>query len=476
MWNALEMKWKALPLLLMTFCAPMWGEEVATASTSLAEQSEVAITAYNNGLGLVKDTRTLTLATGKVRLAFQDVPEQVQPATVSLRSLNHEGSVTILEQNYEYDLISPETLMNKYVGKDVRLVNFSEELGFSEVTAKLLSTNGGAVYEVGGVIYTGHPGYVVLPQIPEDLRARPSLIWELENSQPEQELQATYLTQGISWQADYVVTIPKGAQQLDLKSWVTLTNNSGATYTNAQLKLIAGALNLVPQKILGVDEVYFDFDRSAGAADKPVEETFAEYHLYTMPRRTTLKQNQSKQVALLDAAGVGFVTRYEFNADSQFFYGACPPRRNAKAVAYVEFENREANHLGMPLPAGTMRLYQEDAGGSLQFAGEDHIDHTPKDEKIRLRMGEAFDIVVDQIQSDFRVIGANVFESAHEITLRNHKATDVVVDVVEPLTGDWRMLEQSMEFEKKDAQSIVFHAPVKAGSETKVTYRVQVRH
>ncbi|MBI2432637.1 MAG: DUF4139 domain-containing protein [Candidatus Hydrogenedentes bacterium] len=465
-------------LLVLSAAAALAQDTPGHAVTTLEQQTDLAVTAYNNGIGLVKDTRELQLPTGTLRLEFQDVAEQIQPATVSLRSLSEAGSITIYEQNYEYDLISPEKLMEKYVGQEVKLFNFSTEVkdfgGSNVQTAKLLSYNNGPVYLVRDEIYLGHPGNVILPKIPENLIAKPTLIWELENAAGQQKIEATYVTNGITWQADYVVTIPKTEQTLDLKGWVTLNNQSGATYTNAQLKLVAGQLNMAPPPMPMDREMKMAI---AGAAREamPVEEAFAEYHLYTMPRRTTVKQNQSKQLALLDAAGVGFTKKYEYRSEPHFYYQFLPPMRDQHVQASIEFQNKAENKVGLPLPAGVMRIYQEDSSGTLQFAGEDRIEHTPKDEKVTLRMGEAFDIVADRIQTDYQVIANNVHESAFEITVRNHKAADVVVDVVENLPGDWRVLEKSMEFEKKDAQTVIFHAPVPKDGEVKVTYRVQVR-
>ena len=461
----------ALPLL-----AAGQEETVQEALTDLEDQVDVAVTAYNNGTGLIRDTRHLELPTGELALEFQGVAEQIRPETVSLRSLADAGSVTIFEQNYEYDLISPSKLMEKYVGKTVRLVSFSEEDGFDSVDAVLMSYNEGPIYQVGDAIYLGHPGNVVLPEIPENLIAEPSLIWRLGNAQASQQLEVTYLTGGMSWQADYVVSIPNTEEALDLKGWVTLNNQSGATYTNARLKLVAGEVHMAPQpKEEGMMRREMAMAMMDAAA-MPAEEAFAEFHLYTMPRRTTLKQNQSKQLALLDAAGVAFTKKYEFRAQEHWFFQQMPPQRDQHVQAFLEFENEQANQLGMPLPAGVMRIYQEDSEGTLQFAGEDRIQHTPKDETVKLQMGEAFDVVADRIQTEFRVIADNVYESAYEITIRNHKATDITVEVIEHLPGDWRIQEASMEHEKRDAQTAVFQVPVPADGETVVTYTVQVRH
>ncbi len=462
----------SLTLCLWTALSAAQDQELETTSS---DQVDIAITAYNNGLALVRDTRALRLPNGEVLLRFSDVAQQIRPETVSLRSLSRPGTIRILEQNYEYDLLSPAKLMEKYVGRDVRLVNFHEQLGFESVEARLLSVNQGPIYRIGGEIFLGHPGYVVLPELPENLIAKPSLTWQVDNTWAEQRLEATYLTGGISWKADYVVTLAKDDASLDLAGWVTMHNQSGSTYENAKLKLVAGDVNVVSQSKAAM----YDRLRSMEAmsvAEMPVEESFAEYHLYTMPRRTTIKQNQSKQLALLQSQGIESNKRYEYRGQTHFYSQSMPPMIGEHVSVFLVFENREENALGMPLPGGVMRVYQEDSEGALQFAGEDRIEHTPKDETVTLRMGSAFDIIGERIQTDYRRIASNVHECSFEIILRNHKEQDIVVDVVEPMPGDWEILRSSLEFEKVDAGSAVFHVAVPKDGETRLTYRVLVTY
>ena len=448
-----------------------WGQQ----ATTLQDQTDVALTAYNNGLALVRDVRKLTLGTGTVALRFEDVAEQIRPETVSLQSVSGAGSVRILEQNYEYDLISPEKLMEKYVGQTVSLINFSKEVGFERVEAELMSINGGPVYRVDGQIYLGHPGSVVLPKVPENLIAKPSLIWTLENDTAGQTLEATYLTNGVSWKADYVVTLAKDEKKLDIDGWVTMNNQSGATFTNARLKLVAGDVNQVQPQVYDKMARNLRTAEMAVAAPMPSEESFAEYHLYSMPRRTTIKQNQSKQLALLTAASVGCRKVYEYRGQTYFYYQPMQPMLGEHVEVFLDFKNEEKNDMGMPLPAGIMRVYQEDSEAMLQFAGEDQIKHTPKDEMVKLRLGKAFDVIGDRVQTDFRQIASDVFESAYEITVRNHKEQDITVDVVEPMQSDWEIIQKSQDFEKKDAFTAIFHVAVKADGEAKVTYRVRVK-
>jgi hypothetical protein len=462
-------------LLCVTGALPALAQ-TPTAETSEADQTDVAVTAYNNGIALVRDTRELSLPTGELQLQFKDVAEQIRPETVSLRSLTEDGSVVIYEQNYEYDLISPEKLMEKYVGKDVTIRNFNNEINLVEEAATLLSVNGGPVFQMGGKIYLGLPGTVVLPEIPQNLIAKPSLIWTLGNQQAEQKLEATYLTNGISWHADYVLTLDRSDQEFDLAGWVTMDNNSGATYTNAKLKLVAGDVNLAPPDMQKMQRFAQAEMAMAAAPPMPQEEAFAEYHLYTMPRRTTIKQNQSKQLALLNAAGATVQKVYEFRGQVHFYSSRIEPIEKQHVAVSLKFQNEEANQLGLPLPGGVVRIYQEDSEGMLQFAGEDRIQHTPKDEEVRLKMGDAFDVVADRIQRDFKQIAPQVFEAEFEVTIRNHKENDISVDIVEPMPADWEILEKTHEFEKKDAHTAIFSVAVPADGETTVTYRVRVKY
>ncbi len=468
----------AVAVLAGLMAVAAWAQDAAApAETTIADQTDVAVTVYNNDRALVRDRRKIKLAPGELTLKFMDVAEKIQPETVSLVSLNDAGNLHILEQNYEYDLMSPEKLLEKYVGKEVTLVNKSKEIDFLEQKAKLLSVNNGAVYEVDGKIYLGYPGQVVLPELPQELIAKPTLLWLLDNRGADHEVEATYLTSGMSWKADYVLTMNKEETQMNIEGWVTLNNQSGAAYNKAQLKLVAGEVNIVQPQVMNLA-----FDAMApGMARAPVpapmaEESFAEYHLYTLPRRTTIKENQSKQVSLLSGTNIGVKKVYEFRGDIAYYSSKIEPIKDQNVDVFLTFENKEKNQLGMPLPEGVMRIYQKDSSDMYQFSGEDRIKHTAKDETVRLRMGKAFDVVADRIQTDFKVLGPASQESAYRITVRNHKEVPITLDVVEPMPGMWNIIEKSADFVKKDAQTAVFSLPMKAGETVEMTYRVRVQY
>jgi hypothetical protein len=445
------------------------------AKSTPENRKSLHITIYNQDFGLVKDVRDLTLTTGVHKLWFEGVAAQIDPTSVSIRSLDAPDKLYVLEQNFEYDLISPRKLMEKYVGQTVKLIRTIDDKDVTS-SARLIGIEGGYVYEMDGEIAISPPGRVVLPALPEGLISKPSLVWLLENGRRNHTVEASYLTTGIGWKADYVAVLAKDDNKLDLSGWVTINNTSGATYENATLKLVAGDVNRVkPER--GPEPLREGYVMM-GAAKAPEfeEESFFEYHLYTLGRETTVGNNQTKQVSLLEAADVGVKKTYVFSSNGQYYFSQMRgPIAGTKVGVYVSLENSEANHMGMPLPKGKVRLYKKDSSGALQFIGEDLIDHTPKDEKIRLKMGDAFDIVAERIQTDYKVLSSgHLYESAYKVTIRNHKEEDVVVSVVERLYGDWEVMQSSHTFEKESQSTIRFDIPVKRDQSADLTYTVRV--
>lgn len=436
------------------------------------QQKEVALTIYNGNLGLVKDVRELSLTPGNQEVRFMDVAEQIDPTSVHLKSLTDANSLRILEQNYEYDLVNPQRLLDKFVGKKVKLMTADGNL----IDAVLLSNNNGPIYEINGQIHLGNPGRVILPHIPENLFAKPTLVWLLQNriGRP-QRVEASYLTSGITWKADYVVVLNAKDDNGDLSGWVTIDNKSGATYADAALKLVAGDVHRIRPR----PEMRAMLESAAKAAAAPQqfqEESFFEYHLYSLDRRATIKQNQTKQISLLDAANIPIKKELRFYGGGQYFRSPIPqPIANQKVSVYLEIENKEQNHLGMPLPQGTVRVYKAASDGSLQFIGEDTIDHTPKDERVQIKMGEAFDVVAERTQKDWKKIAPGVYETEWDIQIRNHKKEDVQVTLVEPVPGDWEVIKSSHPHEKTEAHTLQFKVGVPKDGKSTVSYRVRMR-
>jgi len=453
--------------------------EPALVTSTLDDQQRVAVTVYNGGFGVVRDERSVVLPRGEVLLRCMDVAAQVRPETVQIEPVSAGTQLAVLEQNYEYDLLSPEKVLEKYVGQTVTLIERNPYKDSSlAVQARLLSYNNAQpIYEIDGKIVLHKPhAETILPALPENLVARPTLTWLLENTFTQrQTIAASYMTGGMSWEADYVAVLSSDERALHLNGWVTINNNSGATFKNAQLKLVAGDVQRVSTEDVAM-QVMMMAAPSAGRKQAFQEEGMFEYHLYTLQRPTTLKQNQQKQVALLEAAHVRVSKRFRCTGESYWYrmqQGGM--MRNMKVGVFVGFTNSVDNALGLPLPKGVMRIYKADTSGNNQFIGEDRIGHTPKDEAIELKLGDAFDVVAERRQTEYRVLGDNVSEMAWQITLRNRKEDDIVVDVIEPLGGDWEMLKHSHPFVKKDAFTAAFSVPVKKNSSAVCEYRVRVR-
>ena len=447
----------------------------ASVSTS-KEREQVSITVYNGGYGLVREIRSVDMPIGRVALEFRDVAAQVEPETVHLKSLLDDDSLSVFEQNYRFDLLTPEKLLKKYVGKKVKLQRWNEKLGKDEeFEAEVLSVDGTPVMRVNGEITYGFPGRISFPEVPANLIAQPTLVWLLGTSLAKQKLEVTYLTQGLGWNADYVLVVDDKDASADLTGWVTLSNQSGTGFEDAQLKLVAGDVQRVSDESAATGDTGGEY--KAKKPDEPSfqEEGFFEYHLYTLERPTTLLDNEQKQVTLLEAAGVKIDKKLIFFGQSYYYRGNYGQvASNQKVGVYLDIQNKEDNHLGIPLPKGTIRVYKADSSGAKQFIGEDHIDHTPRDEKLRLKMGDAFDVVADRKQTDWTAVSDCVSESGWEIALRNHKDAATDVQVREPAEGDWEILASNFPATKEDAQTFTFDVKVPAKGEIKISYRVRV--
>lgn len=473
-----------LPLTLALLSATAMADSTEQRST-LADQSEVAVTIYNDNLALVKDQRKLNLGSGQKSLAFRDVSAQMRPETALLRSLSAPGSLEMLEQNFDFDLLTPDKLLEKYVGKTVTIIKTNPATGVeTSEQAQVLSAQNGAVLKFGNRIETGIPGRIVYSEVPGNLRDRPTLVMALNNSGAvQQTVELSYLTGGLGWKADYVVELNPADDKLDISGWVTLTNTSGASYNNAKLQLVAGDVNRVQSERQRVYPMALaKADSAVRSAPAMAEESLFEYHLYTLNRPTTISENQTKQVALLSAAGVP-VRKELLLAGNNYYYQSSygDLGQKMKVGVFVEFDNKESSHMGMPLPKGVVRVYKKDKAGNAQFIGEDKIDHTPKNEKVRLKLGDAFDVTADKKQTDFKALPDKgkynyAFESAYEIVLKNAKKEAVTVKVQEPMPGDWRVLNESHTHIKGSSNTAVWNVTVPAEGSTTLTYRALVRY
>jgi len=472
-------------LLLATLPSLLVAQE---AQTTLKDQKALAVTIYNDNLALVKDTREVRLPKGEARLAFQEVSAQIRPETALLRNLTHAKDFWVAEQNFDFDLLTPQKLLEKYVGEKVTVVRSvpnESGAGAKEVReeATVLATNNGTVLQFADRIETSVPGRLVYPKVPGNLRARPTLVISLNSgAERAQQLELSYLTGGLSWRADYVANLSSDEKTLDLSGWVTLTNQSGAAYPNATLQLVAGDVNRVRERRM--DSVAFlsaGVAKAAPPAPKMAEESLFEYHLYTLDRPTTLAVNQTKQVALLSASAVPVRKEYLLQGQNYYYSGSYGDLGEKQKVGvFVEFDNKESSRLGMPLPKGIIRVYKRDSEGRAQFVGEDNVDHTPKNELVRLKLGDAFDVTAKRKQTDYKSLGRQgkfgyVHESAFEVELKNAKKEPVTVNLLEPLPGDWEVIQSSHPAIKEAAGTARFKVTVPAEGSATLTYRVRVK-
>lgn len=460
--------------LLASLPAGLSGQgPVRPLQSSSADRETVAITVYNQNFGLVREVRDLALGAGRVALEFGDVAAQIQPETVHIRALTGDG-LSVLEQNYQYDLLNPQKLLEKYVGRTVKVYRYNSVTGREEeYDAEVLSVNQGTILRIGDEITYNFPGRFSFPEIPDNLIAKPTLVWLLDSQEDRQRVEVAYLTGNLNWKADYVLVLNEEDTLGDLTGWVTLTNQSGASYENAQLKLVAGDVQRVRSDVQR--RMMADAFQVSGEAQFQ-EESFFEYHLYTLQRPTTLLQNEQKQVTLLEGSEIGIDKRLIFYGAAAYYRGSYGEVvSNQKVGVYLDIQNTVENNLGMPLPRGIVRVYKSDPSGSQQFIGEDQIDHTPRGERVRVKMGEAFDVVGDRRQMEYDVISRCVSESAWEVKLRNHKDDAAEVQAIEPVGGDWDLISSNYQAERLDAHTFRFTVTVPAGEEVTIAYRVRVR-
>jgi hypothetical protein len=456
------------------------------ACASVASATEVTV--YNSNLGLVKETRSFVLKNGINEVKVEDVAAQIDPTSVHFKSLTAPDAVTVLEQEFRYDLASPDSILNRYLGKEIELQRIAGRDGERTESVKgvLLSNSNGRVLQSGGKILINPPGNPVLSELPEGLLTKPTLVWKLNATKSgAHDGEISYMTSGMSWSADYVLVADKDDAKCDLTVWATVVNNAGATYRDANLKLVAGDVHRAPV----VHPIYTmakTMGMASGREENMTEKTFFEYHMYTLARPTTLADNSSKQVEMASAANVPIKKIYVYDGAENVSYGGFGDegywdpnygvQSNKKVSVLLELDNKKSAGLGVPLPKGRMRVYKKDDDGSLQFAGEDAIDHTPKDETVRVKMGEAFDLVGERRRVDFLSdMKKRRFEETFEIKLRNHKDAGATVKVVEHLYrwNNWKIADASAKFEKRDAQTVEFAVPVPKDGEAVVTYTVR---
>lgn len=460
-----------------------WGEGTVSGPKS------VQLTVYNGGFALVKDHRTITLGKGTSAIEVADVAARIDPTSILFKSLTDPDSVAILEQNYQYDLINPDNILSKSIGQRITLTSFDQNgKAYTQSGVLMSQPSGGIVVKMDdGTVVLRPQGQIGLEKLPDGLHPKPTLAWLLASDKSgSQDAEISYITQGIGWNADYVALVNKDDSALDLTGWVTLDNRSGASYKGAKLTLMAGDVRRVQPEMSGGMGGYYDRVLAEKAARPQFEEkAFFEYHMYTMERPTTISDNETKQLSLLSASDAPVKKEMIYDGRQEWWRNWWYPGRTGdpgggydtsnyhKVNVVLELKNAKENHMGMPLPKGKVRVYKLDDKGSQQFIGEDMIDHTPKDEKIRLYIGDAFDVVGDYKRTDYKKISHRVIEESFQVNVRNHKDAPVEVKVVDHVWDDWSVLQSSHSFNKKDAHTIEFPVKVPANGETIVTYTIR---
>jgi hypothetical protein len=450
------------------------GEPVRDVTSSASDREAVAVTVYNDDLALVKERRKVDLPKGLTRLSLREVAAQLRPETALLRAASGQP-LSLIEQNFDFDLLTPQKLLEKYVGREVTVIRPHPTTdGERREKATVLAAGQGTVLRFADRIETGVPGRLAFDSVPPNLRDRPTLSVLLDAAGGKQAVELSYLTGGLSWKADYVANLSADGKQLDLNGWVTLTNRSGAGFDNATLQLVAGTVNRVRPP---APQMAYAMPASAPRAKsmEATQEALMDYHLYSFERPTSIADNQTKQLALLSASAVP-VGREYLLAGNDWYYRDRYNQigQKLKPAVFLEFENK-GGQLGKPLPAGIVRVYARDSKGAAQFVGEDRISHTAKNEKLKLRLGEAFDITAERKQTHYRKIADNVSESSWRIELRNAKDEAVTVKVQEPMPGDWEMVQESQKHTKESARVASWNVAIPAGGTSVLEYGVRVK-
>jgi len=453
------------------------GSAFAETPIGADRQTAIAVTIYNSDLALIRDSRNVTLAQGENDLAFIEVSAGIRPETALLTGRG--AALDIVEQNFDFDLLTPQKLLEKSVGQTIRVVRTNPETGAdtTEDAIVLSVAEGQVVLKIGDRIEVTPPGRLVYSTVPANLRERPTLVVKVASDQAgEVPVDLSYLTRGLSWSADYVAELSADEKSVNLNGWVTLTNMSGIAYEDAKLQLVAGDVNQYqpapPMPML----------QEMAAADamprqKMTQEAAFEYHLYSLDRPTTLKENQTKQVALLSAMQIPVAKQYLLVNVAQLggnFSVKVGETERVNAEVRMKFQNDDASHLGLPLPAGVVRVYKADSDGDAIFVGEDHIDHTPKNEEVDLVLGRAFDVTARGKQVTYERISDNVYENAYEIEVKNAKPEPVTVTLREFMPGQWKILEESAKHSAPDSSTAEWQIQVPAEGSAKLSYKVRI--
>ena len=457
-----------------------------------------SLTVYNGGFAIVREEREFDLTRGEQEVAVTDVAAMIEANSVSIRSLSHPNSIAVLEQNYQFDLINPIAILNKAVGQQITFNRVHPDGSREKVVGTLLSSptqmvsgmNGGGGMTYNGMVIKTADGRIILnpsgeievSSLPDGLISKPTLMWLLDSNRAGRNtVELAYISNGFSWNADYVLAMDREGKTADLKGWVTMNNTSGATFADANLKLLAGDVFRAPKNMAprGVGGGGFGGAAFDSAERNMVEETFSEYHLYTLPRKTTIRDKEIKQLNLLQASGVKTSKRLVFDPLQQYIGGYRPSdgeigTGDQKPFVFIDLVNEEENNMGMPLPAGNFKVYQPDSSGTLQLVGEDQIKHTPRKEKISLKVGKSFDVVGTRTRKSFEWLANRLgMRQEFEIEIRNRRKDDIYIELIERHYWESKFIKSSDTFTHPEANTWVYPLNIKADSTKTVTFVVE---
>lgn len=430
---------------------------IAAAQEGMDEDTEVTV--YNQDLALIKEKRNVNLDAGYNDIEYVDVASRIDPTSVMFEDTRYPDTF-VAEQNYQYDLVSGSKLLDKYLDKEISVTD-GDGTRFRGI---LLSHGSGIVLKTDdGVVSLTDISRIEYPDA-AGLLTKPTLVWQVYSPiSGRRDVLTSYLTGGMSWKANYIVKTNAADTKADVTAWVSVDNKAGTSFNNAKLKLVAGDINRAYDRPVQFTGFMYEIGSVSKAVPESfVEESLFEYHLYTLDRTTTLKNNEIKQISLLSADDVPVNKEFIFDGT-----------QDSKVRVVLEMINSEEMGLGMPLPKGVVRVYKADTSGQLQFLGEDEIDHTAKDEDVRVFVGHAFDITGERKQTDYQRIGDDVYRESNEITIKNHKSESVDVIVVEHLFGDWDIITTSDSYTKKDSRTIEYRISVPADGSKTVSYTLE---
>lgn len=466
----------------MSFAATANSDVTSTGT----DQTSLSMTIYQNNLAHVAETRSISLHKGINQVAFEGISTNIQPESFTVHSSNTEqAQLTVLEQSFNYDLLTPQKLLDKYVGKEITIArtdSISNEEKYLQAT--VLSTNGGIVLQVGNSIEIGMPEKIKFPTLPDNLYSQPTLLAKINaDTAIQNEIALSYLTSDLQWRADYIATINETTNTLDLQALVTISNQSGTSFDNVSINLIAGDVNRVEQRMLRPARSLMK-SRSSVALESDVSaEPVGDYHLYTLPRTTNIQNNQSKQISLFQKLAIPIKKDYIFSSNPMSYYqpmNKSPEKSNARIQ--LTLQNRERDNLGIPLPKGIVRSYQHHSNKQLHYLGEDRIANIATDEKFTITLGQAFDITASKKQLNFKQLSSfsnqreNISESEYEIVLRNSKNLPVTVKVQEAIPGDWQILDSNLDYQKIEANRAQWQITIPAENTTTLRYRVKINY